>query len=68
MSRVADYSGLPDCIIQYSEHVSEITEDGVKTTDGKELKEVGTIVFCTGYNMKVRGSLDKCLYGVKCQF
>ncbi|PAV77372.1 hypothetical protein WR25_26865 [Diploscapter pachys] len=46
VSRVADYSGLPDCIIQHSAHVSEITEDGVKTTDGKELKEIDTIISC----------------------
>ena len=53
MSRKAEYTGLPECITQYAAHIAEITEYGAITTDGKEITDIETIIFCTGYNMKV---------------
>lgn len=53
ISRKAVYKDTPTNIVQIVEHVEEITEDGAITTSGIRIGNIDTIIFCTGYNIKV---------------
>lgn len=54
MSRNAKYKDIPSNITQIAEQITEIVEDGAITKSGMRIGSIDTIIFGTGYNIKVR--------------
>ena len=54
MGRDAKYKEIPSNITQIAEQITEIVEDGAIARSGVRIGSIDTIIFATGYNIKVR--------------